>query len=53
MLGKCLFGSFSRYNGTVAQQLFGVLGHSIFEKTFVFLFKESVIKPTPLLHANF
>ena len=29
------------------------MGHSIFEKTFVFLFKESAIKPTPLLHANF
>ena len=45
--------SFSWYNGTVAQQLFGALGHSIFEKNFVFLFKESAIKPTPLLHANF
>ena len=48
--------SFLRCNGTVAQQLFGTLGHwdiLIFEKTFVFLFIESVIKSTPLLCANF
>ena len=47
------FRSFSWYDETVAQQLFGVLGHSFFEKTFFFLFKESAVKPTPLLNANF
>ena len=42
--------SFSRYNGPIANNY---LGHFlIIEKTFVFLFIQSAIKPTPLLYAN-